>query len=80
MTLLDDRALTAKVVGKDTGSDVALLQVSAGNLAAIPLADSDRTEVGDFVVAIGNPFGLGHTVTSGIVSALGRSGDQSRRL
>ena len=74
VTLLDDRALTAKVVGKDPGSDVALLQVPAANLAAIPLADSDRTEVGDFVVAIGNPFGLGHTVTSGIVSALGRSG------
>jgi serine protease Do/serine protease DegQ len=74
VTLLDNRALTAKVVGKDTGSDVALLQVPAENLSAIPLADSDRTEVGDFVVAIGNPFGLGHTVTSGIVSALGRSG------
>jgi S1-C subfamily serine protease len=74
VTLLDNRSLTAKVVGKDAGSDVALLQVPAGNLSAIPLADSDRTEVGDFVVAIGNPFGLGHTVTSGIVSALGRSG------
>ena len=48
--------------------------MQAANLTAIPIADSDRTEVGDFVVAIGNPFGLGHTVTSGIVSALGRSG------
>ena len=74
VTLLDNRSLTAKVVGKDPGSDVAVLQVKAGNLAQIPLADSDRTEVGDFVVAIGNPFGLGHTVTSGIVSALSRSG------
>jgi serine protease Do/serine protease DegQ len=74
VTLLDNRSLTAKVVGKDEGSDVAVLQVQAANLAAIPLADSDRIEVGDFVVAIGNPFGLGHTVTSGIVSALGRSG------
>jgi serine protease Do/serine protease DegQ len=74
VTLLDNRSLTAKVVGKDPGSDVAVLKVQANNLTAIPIADSDRTEVGDFVVAIGNPFGLGHTVTSGIVSALGRSG------
>jgi Do/DeqQ family serine protease len=74
VTLLDNRSLTAKVIGKDTGSDVAVLQVKAANLAEIPIADSDRAEVGDFVVAIGNPFGLGHTVTSGIVSALGRSG------
>ena len=74
VTLLDNRSLTAKVVGKDPGSDVAVLRVQANNLTAIPIADSDRAEVGDFVVAIGNPFGLGHTVTSGIVSALGRSG------
>jgi Do/DeqQ family serine protease len=74
VTLLDNRSLKAKVVGKDEGSDVAVLQVQAANLTALPIADSDRTEVGDFVVAIGNPFGLGHTVTSGIVSALGRSG------
>jgi len=74
VTLLDNRSLTAKVVGKDEGSDVAVLQVQGANLTAIPIADSDKTEVGDFVVAIGNPFGLGHTVTSGIVSALGRSG------
>src|SRR5512135_1761738 len=74
VTLLDNRSLTAKVVGKDEGSDVAVLQVPANNLTALPIADSDKTEVGDFVVAIGNPFGLGHTVTSGIVSALGRSG------
>jgi len=74
VTLLDNRSLKAKVIGKDTGSDVAVLQVPATNLAEIPIADSDRAEVGDFVVAIGNPFGLGHTVTSGIVSALGRSG------
>jgi serine protease Do/serine protease DegQ len=72
--LLDNRSLTAKVVGKDEGSDVAVLKVQSANLTQIPIADSDRTEVGDFVVAIGNPFGLGHTVTSGIVSALGRSG------
>ena len=74
VSLIDDRPLTAKVVGKDEGSDVAVLKVQAANLTALPIADSDRIEVGDFVVAIGNPFGLGHTVTSGIVSALGRSG------
>ena len=72
--LLDNRSLKAKVVGADPGSDVAVLKVQAGNLIDLPIADSDRAEVGDFVVAIGNPFGLGHTVTSGIVSALGRSG------
>ena len=72
--LLDNRSLKAKVVGSDPGSDVAVLKVQAGNLVDLPIADSDRAEVGDFVVAIGNPFGLGHTVTSGIVSALGRSG------
>jgi serine protease Do/serine protease DegQ len=72
--LLDNRSLKAKVVGTDPGSDIAVLKVQAGNLVDLPVADSDRTEVGDFVVAIGNPFGLGHTVTSGIVSALGRSG------
>jgi serine protease Do/serine protease DegQ len=72
--LLDNRSLKAKVIGADPGSDVAVLKVQAGNLIDLPIADSDRAEVGDFVVAIGNPFGLGHTVTSGIVSALGRSG------
>jgi serine protease Do/serine protease DegQ len=72
--LLDNRSLTAKVIGRDTGSDIAVLQVQAGNLTEIPIANSDLLEVGDFVVAIGNPFGLGHTVTSGIISALGRSG------
>jgi serine protease Do/serine protease DegQ len=74
VTLLDNRSLTAKVVGKDEGSDVAVLKVQAANLTAIPIGDSVRAEVGDFVVAIGNPFGLGHSVKSGIVSALGRSG------
>jgi serine protease Do/serine protease DegQ len=72
--LLDNRSLKAKVVGADPGSDVAVVKVEAANLVDLPIADSDRAEVGDFVVAIGNPFGLGHTVTSGIVSALGRSG------
>jgi serine protease Do/serine protease DegQ len=72
--LLDNRSLKAKVVGADPGSDVAVVKVQAANLVDLPIADSDRAEVGDFVVAIGNPFGLGHTVTSGIISALGRSG------
>ena len=72
--LQDDRQIKAEVVGKDTGSDVAVLKVSAKNLAQMPLADSSKAEVGDFVIAIGNPFGLQHTVTSGIISALGRSG------
>ncbi|MBB6096182.1 serine protease Do/serine protease DegQ [Povalibacter uvarum] len=74
VTLRDDRQVKAEVVGKDTGSDVAVLKVAAKNLVEMPLADSDKAEVGDFVIAIGNPFGLQHTVTSGIISALGRSG------
>jgi S1-C subfamily serine protease len=62
------------VIGKDSDTDIALLQIPAQNLTAVPIGDSDRLQVGDFVLAIGNPFGLGQTVTSGIVSALGRSG------
>jgi Do/DeqQ family serine protease len=72
--LNDDRELDAKVVGSDPDSDLAVLQVKADRLKALPFADSDKIEVGDFVVAIGNPFAIGQTVTSGIVSALGRSG------
>jgi serine protease DegQ len=72
--LQDDRQIKAEVVGKDTGSDVAVLKVSAKNLSQMPIADSSKAEVGDFVIAIGNPFGLQHTVTSGIISALGRTG------
>ena len=74
ITLLDDRTFTAKVVGSDEGADIALLQAKQPNLVAMPMGDSTHLEVGDFVVAIGNPFGLQHTVTAGIVSALGRSG------
>jgi len=74
VTLRDGRTLGAKVVGSDAESDVAVIQIPSGNLTALPLADSDALRVGDFVVAIGNPFGLGQTVTSGIVSALGRTG------
>ncbi len=74
ITLLDDRALTAEVIGSDPGSDVAVIKVDPDGLQDIPFGDSEGLEVGDFVVAIGNPFGFSHTVTSGIVSALGRSG------
>ena len=73
VTLLDDRQIKAKVIGADKPSDVALLKITANNLIEMPLADSSKAEVGDFVLAIGNPFALSHTVTSGIISALGRS-------
>jgi serine protease Do/serine protease DegQ len=72
--LQDGRHFQAKVIGSDPEADLALLQIPAQGLSALVLADSERLRVGDFVVAIGNPFGLGQTVTSGIVSALGRTG------
>lgn len=74
VTLTDGRELTATVIGTDPDVDIAVIRIEAENLVALPWADSDVLRVGDFVVAIGNPFGLGQTVTSGIVSALGRSG------
>jgi Do/DeqQ family serine protease len=74
ITLLDNRTFAAKVIGSDEGADVAVLQAKQPNLVAMALGDSTRLEVGDYVVAIGNPFGLQHTVTAGIVSALGRTG------
>lgn len=74
VTLKDGRELDAKLIGADPDSDVAVIQIAAENLTALPIADSSQLKVGDFVVAIGNPFGLGQTVTSGIISALGRSG------
>src|SRR5277367_2072425 len=73
VTLLDNRSFSAKVVGSDEGADIAVLQAKQPNLVAMALGDSSKLEVGDYVVAIGNPFGLQHTVTAGIVSALGRS-------
>ncbi len=74
VTLKDNRRFEAEVLGSDPGTDIALLRIEADGLTALPIGDSDALEVGDFVIAIGNPFGLGQTVTSGIVSALGRSG------
>ncbi len=74
VTLKDKRKLKAELIGTDPETDVAILKVKPDNLTAIPLANSSNLRVGDFVVAIGNPFGLGQTVTSGIISALGRTG------
>ncbi|MBI2993396.1 MAG: DegQ family serine endoprotease [Gammaproteobacteria bacterium] len=74
VTLRDGRHMDAEIVGSDPETDVAVIKIPPGNLTAVRRADSDQLRVGDFVVAIGNPFGLGQTVTSGIVSALSRSG------
>ena len=72
--LQDGRTVDAKVVGTDPDSDVAVIRVEADNLTPVPLGDSDKLQVGEWVLAIGNPMGLSHTVTAGIVSATGRSG------
>jgi len=74
VTLKDGRQIEARLLGSDAATDIALLKVEAEKLTAIRFADSDRLRVGDYVLAIGNPFGIGQTVTSGIVSALGRTG------
>ncbi len=74
VTLKDRRQLLARIVGTDPGTDVAVVQIEPKDLVAIRFGDSDQLQVGDYVIAIGNPFGIGQTVTSGIVSALGRSG------
>ncbi|MGW8183616.1 MAG: Do family serine endopeptidase [Burkholderiales bacterium] len=72
--LKDRRQFEAKLVGTDPGTDIAVLQIEAKGLSALRFGDSDQLAVGDYVIAIGNPFGIGQTVTSGIVSALGRTG------
>ena len=74
VTLRDGREVTAEVLGRDPDTDIAVIKINEEHLKSIAFADSSLLRVGDFVVAIGNPFGLGQTVTSGIVSALGRSG------
>ena len=74
--LTDDRVFSAKVVGSDPMTDLALVRIDASSLPALPLGDSASVEVGDWVVAIGNPFGLSHTVSVGIVSAKGRTRDE----
>jgi len=73
VTLSDGRSFDAEVIGTDPDTDLAMVRISGEDLRALPFADSKQLRVGDFVVAVGNPFGLGQTVTSGIVSALGRS-------
>ncbi len=74
VTLLDNRSMMANVIGSDAASHLAVLQIDATNLTELRFGNSDSLNVGDYVVAIGNPFGFSHTVTSGIVSGLGRSG------
>jgi serine protease Do len=77
---VDGRELKASVVGRDKQTDLAVLKVEEENLASLPLGDSDRIEVGDWVVAIGNPYGLSHTVSAGILSAKGRTKDDVKGL
>ena len=74
ISTFDGRILDAEVVGSDERTDIAVIRVNADDLVEMPIGDSESVRVGDFVLAIGNPFGLSHTVTSGIVSALGRMG------
>ena len=74
ISLIDGKVFDAEIVGSDPATDIAVIRVDADGLKEMPIGDSDEVRVGDFVLAIGNPFGLSHTVTSGIVSALGRMG------
>ena len=75
----DGREYTAKVIGVDTPSDLAVIDVTADNLPALPLGDSSSPRVGDVVLAVGNPLGVGQTVTMGILSAKGRTTERRRR-
>jgi serine protease Do/serine protease DegQ len=74
ISLIDGEILDAEIVGSDPATDIAVIKVEANGLTDMPIGNSEGARVGDFVIAIGNPFGLGHTVTSGIISALGRTG------
>lgn len=74
ISLIDGKVLDAEIVGSDAATDIAVIKVEAEGLTEMPIGNSEDARVGDFVIAIGNPFGLGHTVTSGIISALGRTG------
>lgn len=74
VSLADGRTFEAQPIGSDPDTDIAVIRIAAKDLTALPVADSTKLRVGDYVVAVGNPFGLGQTVTSGIVSAVGRSG------
>ncbi|HEX9045821.1 MAG TPA: Do family serine endopeptidase, partial [Verrucomicrobiae bacterium] len=74
VTMTDGRVFTAKVIGRDPKTDIAVVKIKADDLPTVPMADSDKVEVGDVVMAIGNPFGVGQTVTKGIVSATQRGG------
>jgi serine protease Do len=74
VVLSDDRELKGEIVGTDPGTDIAVLKIPPGNLFSVTLADSSRVQVGDLALAIGDPFGIGRTVTMGIVSATGRGG------
>lgn len=74
VVLKDRREVQATLIGSDPGTDIAVLRIAADRLTAVPVGNSEDTQIGDFVVAIGNPFGIGQTVTSGIVSAMGRGG------
>jgi serine protease Do len=75
-----DRRMQAQVIGRDPPTDIAVLRVQAKGLSHLPLGDSDAAQIGDWVVAIGNPFGLSHTVSAGIISAKGRTGQDVRGL
>ena len=80
VSFFDGRELSARVVGRDKHTDVAVLHIDERALPSLPLGDSDEIEVGDWVVAIGNPFGLSHTVSAGILSAKGRTRDDVKGL
>ncbi len=80
VTLGDKRQLEAKVIGADPKTDIAVLKVEAHNLSAITIGDSSKVQIGDYALAIGDPFGVGQTVTMGIVSATNRGQSRNRRL